>query len=754
MLFLGKIPFFRDSLLSFFSWQAYANNALFAGELPLWNNLSGCGTPFIANLQSAVFYPLKVFFLFLPFAVAIKIFILANFVLAACSMFVLAKSFKLTEEASFLAAIIFTFNAYMVSRAEFWCVLAASALTPLIMLNIKRFIDSGKFKHYLYSCITLSMPIFAGSAQVFFYTVMLMFAFVIWYSAYTRKAVVKYAGLFAGMLLIALLLSAVQLLPFLEFVIHSARHSGLNYKDASVGSLHPVMLFKFLVPSFWGNPAASAYFGGDGLWLSSFYCSTGVVFLVSAYITALLSRVRLSAGKNNSLFYFLVAVFLLFLIVSLGKYGGLHTLLYYISPVFKMIRYPATMIGMAVFALALLSGILLDGLSSHLANKTGAGIFIKTTFLLISVLLAVYIIYGALNVEIYKSRAAIINKAFLTSMGLILSLLSLIYFALIKRIKKSHFLLAFNLFVFFDLFVNSAGYIPLTKTEEVFAVPPIIENIKKDKTNFRIVVQPAALKNFQMQYQDEAKHEKGLQTKRYLVDLKDILHDNYPLMLGVATFSVYDPMRLLKQDKLFERFELQQSAFETQLLNISNTKYIIAGSQLKETGLLKHTENGALSVYENLEVLPRAFVTYNTVFAANAQQAFQQVTAKKYLPAEYAVVESRSTGHINYKGQRNTPADVIYSGNSVRVNFDSVSPGLLVLLDSYYAGWEAFIGGVKSEIIRTNYMFRGVLVPAGKHTVVFTYKPLSFRTGVAVSFTTFVFLMLAFVCLSGKKIYQ
>ncbi len=62
--------------------------------------------------------------------------------------------------------------------------------------------------------------------------------------------------------------------------------------------------------------------------------------------------------------------------------------------------------------------------------------------------------------------------------------------------------------------------------------------------------------------------------------------------------------------------------------------------------------------------------------------------------------------------------------NDVLVRTECPSEGLLVLRDSWYPGWEAFIDGNKVLILRVNGCFRGVIVPAGGHTVRFVYRPI------------------------------
>ena len=58
---------------------------------------------------------------------------------------------------------------------------------------------------------------------------------------------------------------------------------------------------------------------------------------------------------------------------------------------------------------------------------------------------------------------------------------------------------------------------------------------------------------------------------------------------------------------------------------------------------------------------------------------------------------------------------------------------MLVLSDSYYPGWTAQVDGAPSPILRANGLYRAVAIPAGRHQVVFEYRPSSFRNGAWLS---------------------
>ena len=63
---------------------------------------------------------------------------------------------------------------------------------------------------------------------------------------------------------------------------------------------------------------------------------------------------------------------------------------------------------------------------------------------------------------------------------------------------------------------------------------------------------------------------------------------------------------------------------------------------------------------------------------------------------------------------------VYYSPDKIIINTQTKIGGLLVLRDAYYPNWQVSIDGQKTTIQPVNNLFRGVNVPIGKHTVVFS----------------------------------
>src|SRR5437870_11493260 len=88
-----RIPFrdLGDAVVQFYPWHVFAGDMLSNGKLPSWNPLILGGTPFIANMQSAIFYPLTWFFAILSGAAAWSLTLILRTVLAGVFMALLLR---------------------------------------------------------------------------------------------------------------------------------------------------------------------------------------------------------------------------------------------------------------------------------------------------------------------------------------------------------------------------------------------------------------------------------------------------------------------------------------------------------------------------------------------------------------------------------------------------------------------------------------------------------------------------------------
>jgi Bacterial membrane protein YfhO len=169
----------------------------------------------------------------------------------------------------------------------------------------------------------------------------------------------------------------------------------------------------------------------------------------------------------------------------------------------------------------------------------------------------------------------------------------------------------------------------------------------------------------------------------------------------------------------------------------------------------RHAEDtGGTTIYENIRAMPRAWLV-SEVISTKPQEALYAIKSSKltdgrdFDPRKIAIVEEP----FHYKGSPD-PAEsariTIMHNSVVEIKTNSQSQSFLVLSDVYYPGWKATIDGVPTHIFQTNYVLRGILVPAGEHVVRFEFRPKSFYIGAGISAVSLFLLFVIFLILRRR----
>jgi hypothetical protein len=167
------------------------------------------------------------------------------------------------------------------------------------------------------------------------------------------------------------------------------------------------------------------------------------------------------------------------------------------------------------------------------------------------------------------------------------------------------------------------------------------------------------------------------------------------------------------------------------VIDLMNTRYVLSrtqidGAQLHGSSLELLTTLPGHWVYENKNVLPRFFFVPRIRVVNGMDQAARIVHSSEFDPHREAVVESEAGYDASLTGQDLTAGSVrVRSYQSNRIDLDSDSPGagFLVASDADYPGWEALVDGRPSPMYYTDVAFRGLPLPAGRHTVVMRFVP-------------------------------
>lgn len=241
-------------------------------------------------------------------------------------------------------------------------------------------------------------------------------------------------------------------------------------------------------------------------------------------------------------------------------------------------------------------------------------------------------------------------------------------------------------------------------------------------------------------------------------------------VLGLHSLDDYEPANLRLQAEYFGFLELglrgledrrspfmgrvyllgrgtDRAALEQRrrLLDLAAARFVLVTSRSSEGPAFRALERDAgfslvgetpqLRLYENPSALPRAFVVYRTAPAPPRDKLLARLARPGFDPRALSYVEG-DPGFTSAPGapQRGGDARIVRETlHTLEIAATLEAPGLVVLADSYYPGWRAWVDGDEVEIRHVNHLFRGVPAPTGAHRIRFEYRPWSFRAGAAIS---------------------
>ena len=156
---------------------------------------------------------------------------------------------------------------------------------------------------------------------------------------------------------------------------------------------------------------------------------------------------------------------------------------------------------------------------------------------------------------------------------------------------------------------------------------------------------------------------------------------------------------------------------------------------------------GNTRVYENLDVMPRAWLVPEAV-PFRPQEILHAIYYSKlpdgrpFDPAKTALIEESYVFQATFFDPSGKVDIVQLEDTEIVLQTQSTSDSFLVTSDIYYPGWEATIDGEPTPLYRTDYVLRGIAMPAGSHEVRFEYHPIPFYAGMPITILSFEFSVL------------
>jgi membrane protein YfhO len=197
------------------------------------------------------------------------------------------------------------------------------------------------------------------------------------------------------------------------------------------------------------------------------------------------------------------------------------------------------------------------------------------------------------------------------------------------------------------------------------------------------------------------------------------------------TVGGYSPAKLSIYEDLLEN-QLEKYPACQPALNMLNTKYLLlpsAGGRGDSVSL----NPGALGAAWLVRAITAAGTPRAVMDALNSLDV--KDTAIVFTTDAALKPGTPATGDTVYL-MRNDNDEMIYRSSTSGERF-------AVFSEVYYdRGWHAYIDNTEVPIIRTDYALRGLVLPAGQHTIRFVFHPGSYYTGSAIQFTGGILLVI------------
>ena len=689
----SKVQYF-DVLRELYPWRRLAIDEIKHGRLPLWNPYNFSGTPLLANDQSAVFYPLNILYFLLPFDIAWSTMVILQPVLGSLFFFLFATTIGISPWGAILGAIAFNYGSFANVWMEFNTVWHTILWLPLILWCIE------KRKSYLLA-VTVFMSATAGHPQDFIYILGLSLVYMI---SRRRLLITGFLG--------GLGLAAVQILPTIELFFKSARVPHDYQFIISNMLIPPWQLIKMFVPDFFGNPATKTYFLQDTYVSNAI--SIGLIGIMLA-ITALVSR----SSSWHRKFFLWSALGVLLLTVRTPL-----TELFYRFPIpILSTGSPSRMLSLFAISLAVLTGLGWDTLSKN--PKT----FLRAAGIVACILIAGWVAALLLSSPTSERSMLLATAVFVAGFLAIIFIPKKLQAPVVTMVLVTELAFAFlkfnpfvpQLFVFpqhplWDFLASRSA----TDRFWGYGTAQILPNIS---TIYRIQspdgIDPLNLKTY----------NQFIQTSHQGTLAREFTRTTRSDSFVAPGFGEHD---------------LPENFTRLRVLDALGVRYIIDRDENASTAITFPPnrfqpiwKNSGWTIFENSKAAPRFFLTHE-VIPYNSMEEFENfLFSPEFNPSGTVLISSQN----QLPTMQSDPSKEIkllrYDPTRVTFETKTQTPQLLYLSDADDGNWRASVDGMTSPIIRANWAFRAVLVPAGTHRVEFWYFPTSFSAGILLSVASF-----------------
>ena len=706
--------------------------------LPLWNPYSFCGLPFVCEMHPGLFYPLNWLQVLLPLSLAMNLLEVLHIFIAGVVTYLWVGTFTASRSGRLLAAIAYMLGMpfFLHSLAGHAVLIRTAAWIPLWFWMTERIMQRSTFARGIQAGLVLGMMILSGHVAILFHISIGLGIYIavrlIQIATATRSAAAPGRSVLAlaVMSLVALGLSAVQLLPVWEFSRHSAR-SAAGVDFAGTFSLPPENLATYVVPQFFGGrpDSPNPYWGRwDFVWENNAYC--GLIPLILAVWVVVRRRGAVATA--------LAITALISLALALGKYSPLWRGLIPIIPGGTLFRGYNHLILVASVCVAGLAAFGFDALAVWVRNRSSGR---KPWGLLyLVVVVAVVQAYlctqpavesitekvaaaddrvtgnepllrqGKSPQDVVAQRLHFVRRAALWSAGVLVVGAAVVALALMQPKRSSVILSALMIVTAVDMVVTARAYVEWENLQTLHWGGEALELMDLNGGNHRIL--DATLRG----NCNIAHRLPGVMGFNPILIRRVIELQNVSMGLPRDAFNQYGRVpggRISKG------------------LRAMGLKYVVVEPKSKTAD----TPPDDVDLIQIPSPMPRAFVVYD--YEVLDDERALTMVAKDDFPWHRKVVLAEPVEFAAQADGTGSARIIAEDHHSITIDVQTDRPGWLVLADTFYPGWSATLDGRSLAVCRADYAFRAVPVEHGG-TVVMSFLPATLVWGGVITLLTIV----------------
>jgi hypothetical protein len=681
----------HDMINCWIPWRYYISECFQNHVFPFWNPYQHLGYPIHADLQGPTWYLESILLSITTGQTNYTLHYLFVFYvfIAGMGMYFLSLGFQSNKTIAFITGVCYMLGGFFVAHVQHFYAIIGAAWLPFIILNYYKMLSEKSYKHAIYTAIFMFFNLTGGN-HTFSIILIYLFATIFIFFVYQaikekkRKEIIDYIKLNALLGALTILMATVVLMALYQTAPYIERLSGMTYKAALNCPLSPQSLLSLLLPFSTVNSVD--FFNTDQSMCNIYIGSIAFLFFIMVFI-----------NKKNAFEKTLLVFAIVCLIASFGAYTPVHKFLFNYFPLINRFRFPSYF---SLFSIIILL-VLGSKQMAVLASETNSINYKKIKIISIVVLSFLLLLFGfsiiknngatlfftqKFNTIFEFIQAANFHQNIIFQSCIQIILLGIFIVVLSSSLKK-HWIKVACVLVIADLFIATQlniAYVGVSQASPQ-ELHDYLATLPQD-----FPTPPQQNKIIDNTEQIGQKHGLYMNTS------------GFHKRISASGFNSY----------IFKNYETLTDSFPD---------------------LFKKMQNNEL-VYFSSNIYPQSKI---------AQIDTALITNKTLFLPDNDFNELKAIVNKNGPTPNNDSISIVsYNPNAIKISATTSSKQLLTLLQSNYTGWSVSVDNKEEQIHQSNYLTMSVLVPEGKHEIVFEYKNTAIVTAGIISYSTFCILLI------------